>query len=166
MAMLENNPILRERLLAFGAFAGIAVFAVACVDTMVTGGFDFAPGRVEQWRRQPSAYVRVVDAAQYVTDPFREVSWDEPMFVGDAAASTTEDLAGANDGTPPSDVSTEASSENLYEEIASLYESEPETAYEDPEPEAAYVDEAYQGDIAQGAGDDKAASAYGNGSPW
>lgn len=165
--MFDDNPVLKERLMAFGAFAGIAVFAVAAVDVMVTGGFDFAPGRIETARQQPSAYVRVVDAANYVSDRFRTISWNEPMLIDEANAATTEDLAGADDGSAPS-VSGEPTGDELYREIASLYEeSEPEEAYAEApsyqdapaydEGEPAYEDEVSSEDA------DKLASAYGNG---
>lgn len=72
--MLEDNPVLKERLLAFGAFAGIGVFAIASVHVMISGGFEFEPGRTVQQRAQPSAYVRVVEAAHYVRDRVSEIS--------------------------------------------------------------------------------------------
>lgn len=128
--MLDDNPVLKERLMAAGAFAGIGLFAIAAVDVMVTGGFDFGPGRAPQTREQPSAYVRVVDAAQYVSDRFREISWDEPLFVGDANAATDEDLAGGDDGLPPPETFAEASGDDLYREVAALY-TESEDGYRD-----------------------------------
>ena len=112
--MLEDNPVLKERLRAVGAFAGIAMFAVAAVDVMLTGGFDFAPGRTVSESQQPSAYVRVVDAAQYVSDRVRTISWDEPMFIGEADAATSEELAGANDGS--SHAISGPSGDELYSE--------------------------------------------------
>ncbi|MEZ5959496.1 MAG: hypothetical protein R3C30_03590 [Hyphomonadaceae bacterium] len=119
MAMFDHNPVLRERLMGLGAFAGIAVFAVTAVDVMVTGGFDFAPAHAAQRHEQPAAYVRMVDAAHYVSDRVRTVSWETPMPVSEAYAAPSEDLAGANDGTP---VRGEATNEQLYQEIAALYQ--------------------------------------------
>ena len=159
--MLDDNPILKERLMALGAFAGIAVFAVTAVDTMVSGGFDFGPGRAPYARQQPTAYVRVVDAAQYMSDRFNEISWDAPTFADTPAAE--ENLAGATDGSQPVEAFSEASGDDLYEEIASLYEGEQADAYEDT---PTYEDEIYEGEPAQAASDDKPASAYENGSPW
>ena len=43
--MLDDNPVLKERLMGVGAFAGIAMFAIGAVDVLVTGGFDFAAER-------------------------------------------------------------------------------------------------------------------------
>lgn len=129
--MFDHNPVLRERMLALGAFAGIAVFAVAAVDVMITGGFDFAPDRTTvSEQRQPSAYVRMVDAAQYVSDRVRSVSWEQPALISEASASTTEELAGADDG---SSQYANGSDADLYREIGALYE--------ESEPEAAHVEE-------------------------
>lgn len=170
--MLDDNPVLRERVMAVGAFAGIAVFAVAAVDVMVTGGFDFDAERAPYDRNQPSAYVRMVDAAQYVSDRVRTISWDEPMLVSEADAATTEELAGANDGTSTPNGYAAPTGDELYEEIAALYErSEPEEAYVD-EPSyqdaPAYDDGAYQDEPAEQEefSPDAAAklvSAYGSG---
>ncbi len=159
--MLDDNPVLRERLMAFGAFAGIGVFAVAAVDVMISGGFDFAPGRAPQARAEPSAYVRVVDAAHYVRDRVSQISWDEPMFVDTAAA--TEDLAGANDGSRPPERYAETSSDDLYQQIASLYAGEPADTYEDTQ---SYEYQTYEGEPAQPASEEKLTSAYEDASPW
>ena len=162
--MFDHNPVLRERMLALGAFAGIAVFAVAAVDVMLTGGFDFAPGRTVSEQRQPSAYVRVVDAAQYVSDRVRSVSWEQPSLISEASAATAEDLAGANDGSSQYADNSDAA---LYQEIGALYE--------ESEPEAAYVEEPwYESDDAYAAEpddedptyEDETASASGSASPW
>lgn len=152
--MFDHNPVLRERMLALAAFTGIAVFAVAAVDVMITGGFDFAPDRTAvSEQRQPSAYVRMVDAAQYVSDRVRSVSWEQPALISEASAATTEELAGADDGSPQY---ADVSDADLYREIGALYEeSEPEAAYvEEPsyEVESGYATEpddeyaAYEGE--------------------
>lgn len=164
--MFEDNPVLKERLMAVGAFAGIAVFAVAAVDVMLTGGFDFAPGRTVSERQQPSAYVRVVDAAQYVSDRVHTISWDEPLFIGEAEAATTEDLAGANDGSSDA-MSGQPTDEELYSEISAIYEqSDPEQAYvEGPSYQDApvYDEEPSYEDEFSPEEAEKLASAYGNG---
>lgn len=169
--MLDDNPVLKERLMAVGAFAGIGLFAVAAVDVMVTGGFDFGAARAPYNREQPSAYVRVVDAAQYVSDRFREMSWDEPMFVGDASAATNEDLAGANDGSPPPEMADQPSADELYAEVVALYvQSEDgyrdEPAYEDAsaiDEEPTYIEPADEYSPEEAA---KLATASGSASPW
>lgn len=160
--MLDNNPVLRERLMACGAFAGIAVFAVAAVDVMVTGGFDFAPTQASPHRNQPSAYVRVVDAAQYVTDRFREVTWNEPQLIDDASAATVDDLAGEDDGSPAPVAAGQTSDGDLYAEISTLYEAEPEAAYvEEPSYQDAPATDEYSPEAAE-----KLASASETASPW
>ena len=169
--MFDDNPVLKERMMGLGAFAGIAVFAVMAVDVMVTGGFDFAPGPTMSEREQPSAYVRVVDAAQYVSDQVRTISWNEPMFISEAAAATTEELAGANDGSPSPAVYAGPTDDELYQEISALYDrSEPEEAYvEEPSYQdapaydnGAYEEPTYEDEFSPEESE-KLASAYGNG---
>lgn len=166
--MLDDNPILKERLMAFGAFAGITVFGLAALNVMISGGFDFGAEREPYNRQQqPSAYVRVVEAAQYVRDRAQEVSWDEPMFISQAEAATTETLAGENDGSPQN----ETSDGYLHQQIAALYErqqeAQPDDTYYEAEPtygddaaEASYEDE-YSPEAAE-----KVISASENASPW
>jgi hypothetical protein len=172
MAMLDDNPVLKERLMACGAFGGIALFAVAAVNLLISGGFDFDAARADYNRPQPSAYVRMVDAANYVGDRFQSISWDEPTSIGGTEASNSEDLVGANDGSP---APLEAGSgEDLYQQIASLYERDvPQTnepAYEDmqaSDAETIYeADEEPVYDDQSEAEADKFASAYENESPW
>lgn len=174
--MLDDNPVLKERLAAFGAFAGIAVFAVAAVDVMVTGGFDFGPGRAPYNREQPRAYVRVVDAAEYVSGRFRQLSWSEPQLIDEAAAATPEALAGANDGSEPANTFSGPTGEDLYQEIASLY-ADSEDGYREQADyaDAAAIDEPYaQDEYGDAASADefspeeaeKLAIASGSASPW
>jgi hypothetical protein len=180
MAMLDDNPVLRERLMAFGAFAGIAVFAVAAVDVMVTGGFDFGPGRAPYNREQPSAYVQMVDAANYVSDSIGSFGLGDAFARPPDTSASEERLAGQDDGNVSPANAAEIDGDNLYEEIAALYQQSEdlvvdEPAYEDApaideeatEPEAAYDDQEWE---AQSRGDgaeaEKLASAYGSESPW
>jgi hypothetical protein len=132
--MFDHNPVLKERIMGLSAIAAIGVGGLAAVDLVVTGGFDFAGGRAPYDREQPSAYVRMVDAARYVGESFNSISWDQPM-ANEAAAATTDDLAGDDDGSPPPDLFTETEDGDLYEQIVALYaEDEPyveEPSYED-----------------------------------
>lgn len=171
--MLDDNPVLKERLMAFGAFAGTCVFGVAAVNLMISGGFDFGVEREPYNRQQQaSAYVRVVEAAQFVSDRAREVSWNEPMFIGEAEAATAEPLAGENDGTPSQG---EASDDYLHQQIAALYQRQQEAdqqtqaedayyedapAYDDGAEQASYEEE-YSPEAAE-----KVISASENESPW
>ncbi len=168
--MLDNNPVLKERLMAFGAFAGIALFAVAAVDVMVSGGFDLGAERADYHRQQrPSAYVHVMDAANYVSDRFRSISWDEPRFPDNAEAAANEDLAGANDGSLPPEMSEATPGDELHQQIAALYENG-EPVYDDADAidgDSAYVEDdapAYENESDAEA--DKTASASESASPW
>jgi hypothetical protein len=123
------------------------VFAVAAVDVMVTGGFDFAPARAPYDREQPSAYVRVADAAQYVSDRFRSISWNDPQLIDEASAATPEELAGANDGSEPVNTFSGPTGDELYQEIASLYADSEDGYREEAEyADAAAIDEPYAED--------------------
>lgn len=168
--MLDDNPVLKERLMACGAFAGIALFAVMAVDTMITGGFDFGAERASRDSAQPSAYMRVVDAANYVTDRVSDVSWDETFAINSAAAATPDDLAGENDGSPPPEMAGAPSEQDIHHEIAALYEREPEAAYvEDtsyPADDAYYDDETTDETEWSPENSDKSPNASGNASPW
>lgn len=154
--MFDDNPIARERLLALGAFGGIAVFAVAAVDVMVTGGFDFAPAQTVSERQQPSAYVRVVDAANYVNERVRYVSWDDMRLIEEAGAAPTEELAGANDGSV-------TVSDLLYDEIDALYRQSEASYAETPsyQDAPAYDDGVYEEEFSPEAAE-KLAIASGN----
>ena len=154
--MFDDNPIARDRLLALGAFGGIAVFAVAAVDVILTGGFDFAPAQTASDRQQPSAYVRVVDAANYMNDRVRSVSSDEMRLIEEASAAPTEELAGANDGSF-------TVSDLLYDEIDALYRQNEASYAEEPsyQDASAYDDGVYEEEFSPEAAE-KLASASGN----
>ncbi|MBX3430127.1 MAG: hypothetical protein KF779_11165 [Hyphomonadaceae bacterium] len=151
--MLDDNPVLRERLMAFGAFAGIATFGIASVNVMISGGFDFGSERAPYHREQPITHVRVTDAAQYVSDRVQRASWDESLPITEAATVPAEDLAGENDGTPPPSME-QTSDEDLRRAIADLYAGQSRSSYDD----YAYSAEA--------AGAAKPVSASENASPW
>lgn len=126
--MLENRPILRERLLAAAAFGGIAVGAIAALDLMVTGGFDFAPSARAERQAISAVYT---SSAQ----PFEDVagvtptsaSWaaDMPMETSEPA----EDLAG-DDNAVMQTADYAPQEFELYDQIAALYADEP--AEEEP----------------------------------
>lgn len=162
--MLDDNPVLKERLMGVGAFAGIAMFAIGAVDVLVTGGFDFAAERAPYDRAQQSAYVRVADAAEYVSNQVQRISWDDTFEIGEAQAATNEDLVGENDGSPPPDVS-QTSDDELLQAVAALYAERP--SEDDASAEQTYPDdsdETYADDYP--AEDEKLANASENASPW
>lgn len=151
--MFDDNPVLKERLMGVGAFAGIAMFAMGAVDVLVTGGFDFEAQREPYDRAQPSAYVRVVDAAHYASNQVQRISWNNTFGISEAqAATTTEDLVGENDGSPPPEVA-QTSDDELLQAVANLYADQ-------PSPDEAYADESHP------AEDEKLASASESASPW
>ncbi|MEQ1820114.1 MAG: hypothetical protein ABL871_16040 [Terricaulis sp.] len=158
MAMFDDNPVLKERLMGVGAFAGIAMFAMGAVDVLVTGGFDFGAEREPYDRAQPSAYVRVVDAAQYVGNQVQRISWDDTFAIGEAQAATTEGLVGENDGSQPSDAESQPSEDELLQAVADLYAQQPSDEH--------YSNDTYTEEDAQPVEDDKLASASENASPW
>ncbi|MCX7358816.1 MAG: hypothetical protein NT015_11850 [Alphaproteobacteria bacterium] len=164
--MFDDNPVLKERLMGVGAFAGIAMFALGAVDVLVTGGFDFADERAPYDRAQPSAYVQVVDAAEYVSDQVQRISWNDTFSIGEAQAATTEDLVGENDGSPTPEVS-QTSDDELLQAVAALYAGRPaedEASADQAHSAEAYSNEAYADDYP--AEDEKLASASENASPW
>jgi hypothetical protein len=167
MAMLDNKPVLRERLMAFGAFAGIGIGAIAAVDVLVTGGFDFGAGRAPYDREQPSAYVRVVEAAQSFGDSVRSVSWDDPLNMN-ADAAPADPLVGADDGAPPPETMDVASNEQLHREIEALYSMQDDTYIEEPsyEDAAASDDQNYEEPSYEDDEEPEAAIVYENASPW
>lgn len=165
--MFDDNPLLKERLMGVGAFAGIAMFAIGAVDVLVTGGFDFAAERAPYSRAQPSAYVRVADAAEYVSNQVQRIFWDDTFAIGEAQAATPEeDLVGENDGSPPPDAS-QTSDDELLQAVAALYAeraSEDDASADQIDPDEAYSDESYADD--HSAEDEKLANASENASPW
>jgi hypothetical protein len=183
--MFEDNPAKRQRAIGLAALAAIGFGGAMAVDLIVTGGFDFgSPAPYD--REQPSAYVRVVDAAAYVGDSFRSIGWDDAFALRPPDTSASEArLAGEDDGAPPPDMFAETTGEDLYSEIAALYaDSEDgyrdEPTYEDApaldaeDAEPAYEDEAYEEPLyeeplyeEENSGPNEAeASVYETASPW
>jgi hypothetical protein len=146
-----DNPVHKERAVGLTALAAIGLGGAMAVDVLVTGGFDFGPGRAAYDRQQPSAYVRVVNAAQYVRTGFSSVG--EYFQRPPDTSHSEERLAGADDGSAPPDMAaSDAAGDNLYREIAALYaDSEDgyrdEPAYEDApatDADEAYAQETYE----------------------
>lgn len=171
-----DNPVHKERALGLAALAAIGLGGAMAVDVLVTGGFDFSTGRAAYDRQQPSAYVRVVDAAQYVRTGFSSVG--EYFQRPPDTSHSEERLAGADDGSaPPNTAANETGGDDLYREIAALYaDSEDgyldESAYEDaPATDAneAYAQESYEEPAYEDEYSDAGyaePSASENASPW
>lgn len=155
--MLEDRPMLRDRLTALAVFSGIAVAAVSGFELIIGGGFDFVmPGR-EIRQMAPSQYVEVVQTAWGEQTRYLPLSSNEPMFAGDAYADARPDarLAGGyDDAAAPDGAYSNAmpSEDELYREIEALY------ARQDEEAAAAVVEAEYEGETYQFGDDDKAAA--------
>jgi hypothetical protein len=149
--MFDDNPAQKERTIGLAALAAIGLGGAVAVDMLVTGGFDFSPGRAAYDRQQPSVYVRAVDAADYMRSSFAYVG---DYFRRPPDTSASEDrLAGGDDGSaPPDAAANETGGDALYREIEALYaDSEDgyrdEPAYEDApaiDAEEPYAQESYE----------------------
>ncbi|MGD9981711.1 MAG: hypothetical protein AB7H66_16955 [Hyphomonadaceae bacterium] len=129
--MFEDNPAQKERAIGLAALAAIGFGGAMAVDLLVTGGFDFGPGRTAYDREQPGAYVRMVDAAEYVSSSIPSMSW----FSRPPDTSQSEErLVGADDGTAPPDMAESDSSggDDLYRQIAALYADSEDGFREEP----------------------------------
>lgn len=162
--MLDNNPVLKERLMAFGAFAGIGIGAVAAVEVLVTGGFDIGATRAPYDREAPSAYVRVAQAAQSLSDSVRSVSWDDPLNMT-ADAATSETLIGSNDGAPSPEATKATSSDDLHREIEALY-AQGQAYVEEPSHQDAEAYDETNHEEPTYEDEEEAAIVYETASPW
>lgn len=121
--MLDDYPVLKDRLKALAVFSGIAIAAVAGFDLIITGGFDFlAPGR-EVRQVAPSAYVTVVDQPWVSRTSYALLSSTEPMFAGEDRGYTGEELAGSYDDAQRGSYPVQRE-DDLYREIEALYEQQ------------------------------------------
>lgn len=144
--MLENQPVLVDRLKALGVFSGIAVGAVAGLELVIGGGFDFiTPGQSIR-EVAPSRYVQVADSLWSPDARVVALSSNEPYFIGDdAQAATDVDLAGDADA-PVGDYPQTASSDELYADIQALYEEmDAQRAARSTYQPARYVEDQSQG---------------------
>lgn len=122
--MLEDRPILVDRLKALGVFSGIAVAAVAGFELVISGGLDFITPGQEIREVAPSSYVQVLDAVWSPDARVTALSSNEPYFVGDDYEMPTQaQLAGGwEDADAPDGEYPEAPSEDeLYADIQALY---------------------------------------------
>lgn len=115
------NPVLKDRLLALGTFSGIAVAAVAGVELVIGGGFDFLLPGEEIRQIAPSAYVQVVNEPWAEQTRLVPLSSNEYMFAGEDQPVSEERLVGASDDVDAPRGSYPASDEELYANINALY---------------------------------------------
>jgi hypothetical protein len=95
--MLKNNPVLKDRLKALGAFSGIAIAAVAGFELVIGGGFDFLLPGQEIREVAPSSYVQVVDTPWADRDRLVPLTSTEYLFAGEASPLPQEALEGGID---------------------------------------------------------------------
>jgi hypothetical protein len=122
--MLEDRPILVDRLKALGVFSGIAVAAVAGFELVISGGLDFLTPGQEVREVAPSQYVRVIDSLWSPDTRLVALSSNEPYFVGgDYQAPAEEDLAGgrSDEAAPDGGYPQAPSEDELYADIQALY---------------------------------------------
>jgi len=119
--MLDDRPILKDRLFATAVFSGIAIAAVAGVELVIGGGLDPITPSFERASAAPTSYVTIVDGGWTPSARTTPVSFNEPIFIVDEwDVSADENLAGGYDyaqvapALAPSD-------EELYQEIDALY---------------------------------------------
>lgn len=153
-AMLDNHPVLKDRLLALGTFSGIAVAAVAGFEMVIGGGMDFLMPGEEIRAVAPSSFVRVIDQPWADQTRLVPLSSNEYMFAGEDAPYPEERLAGAyDDADAPAGHYPAVSEDELYANIEALYARqdatytvepvayEPEVTAEEDDPYMLYVDE-------------------------
>jgi hypothetical protein len=122
--MLEDRPILVDRLKALGVFSGIAVAAVAGFELVISGSLDFITPGQEIREVAPSSYVQVVDSLWSADARVVALASTEPYFVDNYHdARADRDLAGGwEDRDAPDGGYPEAPSEDeLYADIQALY---------------------------------------------
>jgi len=130
--VLDNHPVLKDRLKACGVFSGIAIGAVAGFEMVITGGFDFiTPGR-EIRQVAPSSYVTVVQEPWGQRARFVPVTSREPLFAGSASEYAEPLEGGAAPSPQPRHEHAYApvSEDELVREIEALYSAQaPEPSY-------------------------------------
>ncbi len=138
--MLDDRPVLRERILASATFAGIAFGTLFALDFIVTGGFDFGAQRSASTYADPygvasDAIIAQPPGASTVTP----LALIDPTII-DTPPPTTEDLGDATAADQASDDSAAPSEDQLQREIAELYERQDQRAASAADPYAGAED--------------------------
>ncbi len=127
--MLDNHPVLKDRLTACAVFSGIAIAAVSGMNLIIGGGFDFITPGNEIREVAPSQYVEVVNQPWAEQTSYVPISSTEPMFAGETIAVSDETLAGAaDDASAPAGRYPVQSEEDLYREVNALYQQQDQEA--------------------------------------
>ncbi len=151
--MLEDRPVLKDRLLATATFGGIALATAMAIDFLVTGGFEMLPPPTPSHYIDPFAYAGVADArAETPSATTTAVAWNDPLLIEEQTdAPPPEDLVGDAEAQVGGGA-VGPSEDDLYREIAALYASQDAQARaaEQRRADDAYVDEsAYEDAEAQ-----------------
>jgi len=113
---------LRERLLALGAFSGVAIGAVAGFEMVIGGGFDFITPAPEVREVAPSSYVTVHRDPWSSDVQVIPLSSTEPLFAGPVIERPADQLAGGyDDPSAPEIAFPEVSEEEIRAQIDALY---------------------------------------------
>ncbi|HEX8902034.1 hypothetical protein [Vitreimonas sp.] len=173
--MLDDRPVLKERLLACAVFGAIAVGVVAASDLMITGGFDFPSAERDALADTPNYFQIAAEAWSENWTPeaqVRPAAWTgaaPPEAHYTSYDYEPQTLVGAADEQALQfDRYQAPSEEELRREIAELYAALPsndETNADDAEVhEPGYGDESY---VEAAPTNEKGEfSASGNASPW
>lgn len=124
--MFEDRPILKERLMAGGVFAGIAIAAVAGFELVVTGGLDLPTPGAAPARAERADYIAVMDGpwrpdGVATASRFRTTAFADDVNFTEGGSS--EELAGGmNDASAPDGDGRDAtrSEADLYRDIEYL----------------------------------------------
>lgn len=134
--MLEDRPILKDRLTAGAVFSGIAIAAVAGFELIITGGFDvFTPSFGQRDRTAPYEHSAVMTpwvSDAYAVTPTSLSDSLSLLSVEPEAHTSGDDLVGAEDGSFAVEEDAIPSEAELDAEIDALYEQS-----------AAYAEEAF-----------------------
>lgn len=123
---LDRRAKLHDRLKALGAFTGIAIGAVAGFEMVIGGGFDSITPPTEVREVAPSRYVAVQHVPWSSELRVIPLSSTEPLFAGELTQVETasDRLAGGYDDPAAPDMAfPQIDEDELYREIAALYEN-------------------------------------------
>lgn len=123
----NHGGVMQERLKALGAFSCIAIGAVAGLEMVIGGGFDFINLGPDVRAVAPSNYVTVYQAPWSSETRVVSLSSTEPLFAGDFMLVGTESdrlNGGYDDAAAPEGGYPDADDNDLYRQIAALYEDD------------------------------------------
>ncbi len=129
---VDRRAKLHDRLKAFGAFTGIAIGAVAGLEMIIGGGFDFMTPAPELREIAPSSYVTVYREPWSPEARIVPLASTEPLFAGEPLEVETagDRLAGGyDDPDAPQVAFPDLSEEELRAQIEALYAGDTGPSY-------------------------------------